>query len=117
MVTADRTPLITGSLAGDQMTETDRKAFSVVRLGEAGQVTIPAEFRRALTLTGASSLTIGQVGDALVLAPYESELMAVTERLEAAMDGAPSDVDDLIRAAVDARAEIVREEFGEEEKP
>jgi len=44
-------------------------------------------------------------------------LTAVAERLEAAMDAASSDVDDLIRAAMDARAEIVREEFGEEEKP
>jgi len=57
------------------------------------------------------------VGDALVLTPYDNELAAVTGRLEAAMDAAPSDVDDLIRAAVDARAEIVCEEFGEEEKP
>lgn len=68
-------------------------------------------------LTGGSTLTLVQGGDALVLAPYDNELMAVTERLEAAMDAAPSDVDDLIRAAEEARAEIVREEFGEEEKP
>lgn len=98
------------------MQQTDKKAFSVIGLGDAGQLTIPVEFRRALALTVGSSLTLLQVGDALVLAPYDDELMAVTERLEAAMDAAPSDVDDLIRASVDARADIVREEFGEEEK-
>lgn len=99
------------------MQQTDKKTFSVVGLGDAGQLTIPVEFRRALALTVGSSLTLVQVGDALALAPYDNELMAVTERLEAALHAAPSDVDDLIRAAVDARAEIVREEFGEEEKP
>lgn len=98
------------------MQQTDKKTFSVVGLGDAGQLTIPAEFRRALALTGGSTLALVQVGDALVLAPYDSELMAVTERLEAAMDAAPSDVHDLIKAAEEARAEIVREEFGEEEK-
>jgi bifunctional DNA-binding transcriptional regulator/antitoxin component of YhaV-PrlF toxin-antitoxin module len=99
------------------MSQTDKKILSVVGLGDGGQLTIPVEFRRALALTVGSSLTLVQVGDALVLAPYDNELMAVTERLEAAMDAAPSDVDDLIKAAADARAEIVREEFGEEEKP
>jgi bifunctional DNA-binding transcriptional regulator/antitoxin component of YhaV-PrlF toxin-antitoxin module len=99
------------------MQQTDKKTFSVVGLGDAGQLTIPVEFRRALALTVGSSLTVVQVGDALVLAPYDNDLMAVTEQLEAAMDAAPSDVDDLVKAAVDARAEIVREEFGEEEKP
>lgn len=99
------------------MQQTDKKTFSVVGLGDAGQLTIPLEFRRALALTGGSSLAVVQVGDALVLAPYDDKLAAVTGRLEAAMDAAPSDVDDLIKAAADARAEIVREEFGEEEKP
>lgn len=99
------------------MSRTDKRILSVVGLGDAGQLTIPAEFRQALALTGGSTLALMRVGDALVLAPYDNELMAVTERLEAAMDAAPSDVDDLIRAAADARAEIVREEFGEEDKP
>src|SRR5438270_5916573 len=99
------------------MSQTDKRILSVVGLGDAGQLTIPAEFRRALALTGGSTLALVQVGDALVLAPYDDELVAVTERLEAAMAESSSDVDDLNRAAEDARAEIVCEEFGEEEKP
>jgi len=99
------------------MSEANKKILSIVGLGEAGQLTIPAEFRRSLALTGGSSLALVQVGDALVLAPYDSDLMAVTARLEAAMEAATSDVDDLIRAAADARAEIVLEEFGEQERP
>jgi bifunctional DNA-binding transcriptional regulator/antitoxin component of YhaV-PrlF toxin-antitoxin module len=98
------------------MSQTDKRILSVVGLGDAGQLTIPPEFRQALALTGGSTLALVQVGDALVLAPYDKELMAVTERLEGAMDAAPSDVDDLIRAAAEARAEIVREEFGEEDE-
>jgi len=99
------------------MPQTDVKIFSVVGLSEDGQLTIPAELRRALALTSDSSLALVQVGDVLVLAPYDDELGTVTKRLEDAMDAAASSVDDLIEAAADARAEIVREEFGDEEKP
>jgi hypothetical protein len=75
------------------------------------QLTIPVEFRCGLALTGVSSPAM-QVGDALMLAPYDKDLAAVTGRLEALMEAAASDVDDLIEAAADARGEIVREEFG-----
>jgi predicted HTH domain antitoxin len=38
---------------------------------------------------------------------------AITQRLETQMQNAGGDVEDLIAAAAEARAEIVREEFGE----
>ena len=98
------------------MAQTDKRLFSVERLGDKGQLTIPAEYRRALALGDDTSLVIMQVGDALVIAPYDEALTATTARLEAAMDAAHSNVDDLIRASEEARAEIVQEEFGLEEE-
>lgn len=47
----------------------------------------------------------------------DDELIAAVGRLEAAMVAAASNVDDLINAAAEARAEIVHEEFGAGEKP
>jgi bifunctional DNA-binding transcriptional regulator/antitoxin component of YhaV-PrlF toxin-antitoxin module len=99
------------------MAQTNKKLFSVERLGDKGQLTIPAEYRRALALGDDASLVIMQVGEALVIAPYDEALTEATARLEAAMDAAHSNVDDLIRASEKARAEMVHEEFGLEEEP
>jgi bifunctional DNA-binding transcriptional regulator/antitoxin component of YhaV-PrlF toxin-antitoxin module len=98
------------------MAHTDKRLLSVERLGAKGQLTIPAEYRRALALGDDTSLAIMQVGDALVIAPYDEALTAITARLEAAMDAAHSNVDELIHAAEEARAEIVHEEFDLQEE-
>ena len=93
------------------------KVLSLTQLSEDGQITIPAEYRRALARSGHTSLVLVQVGDALVLAPYDEPLTAATSRLEAHMHSAGVTVDDLIDAAAEARADIVREEFGAEDEP
>ena len=93
------------------MTKSETKALAIERLSDEGQLTIPQEYRDALSLTGDSSLIVVRVGDALVLTPADDALTAVTERLEARVRAAGSDVDDLLRAAAEARAAMVREEF------
>jgi AbrB family looped-hinge helix DNA binding protein len=94
------------------MGKTERRIVSITRLGAKGQLTIPAEYRRALALSGDAAMVIVQVGDALVIVPQDEALETVTQRLEARMQSAGSDVEDLMAAAAEARAEIVREEFG-----
>jgi len=91
----------------------DKKVLSLARLSEKGQLTIPAEYRRAHQLERDSALVLVEIGDALVLVPHDETLAAVTARLEAALKGAGAGTEDLIKAAIDARAEIVREEFGD----
>jgi bifunctional DNA-binding transcriptional regulator/antitoxin component of YhaV-PrlF toxin-antitoxin module len=88
------------------------KALSLAQLSEDGQITIPTEYRRALALLGHSSLVLIQVGDALVLAPYDEPLTAATSRPEAHRHSAGVTIDDLIDAAAEVRTDIVREEFG-----
>lgn len=65
---------------------------------------------------GEAAVALVQVGGALVIAPYDETFSAVTQRLEARLHAAGSDVEELITAAAEARAQIVREEFdvGEE---
>jgi bifunctional DNA-binding transcriptional regulator/antitoxin component of YhaV-PrlF toxin-antitoxin module len=95
------------------MGKTGQGIFSITRLGANGRLTIPMEYRRALTGSADTTVVLVQVGDALVIAPWDDALAAVAERLEKQMQHAGSDVEDLIAAAGEARAEIVREEFGE----
>ena len=92
---------------------TNKKLLSLARLSEKGQLTIPAEYRRAHQLERDSALVLVEIGDALVLVPHDEALATVISRLEAALKGAGASTDDLIDAAEEARAEIVHEEFGE----
>jgi bifunctional DNA-binding transcriptional regulator/antitoxin component of YhaV-PrlF toxin-antitoxin module len=94
------------------MRKTKRGSLAITRLGTRGQLTIPAEYRQALALSSDAAVALVQVGDALVVAPYDEALAGVTQRLEAQMQQAGSDVEDLIAAAAEARAAIAREEFG-----
>lgn len=95
------------------MLETEKKNFSVERVGEQGQITIPDEYRRAFSLSSGSQIVLLQVGDALVVAPYDEELSNLTSHLESAMHEAGCSVEDLLEETRKARTEIVREEFGE----
>jgi bifunctional DNA-binding transcriptional regulator/antitoxin component of YhaV-PrlF toxin-antitoxin module len=98
------------------MGKTGQGVFSITRLGASGRLTIPMEFRRGLTGSADATVVLVQVGDALVIAPWDDALAAVAQRLETRMQNAGSDVEDLIAAAEEARSEIVREEFGEAAK-
>ena len=91
----------------------NKKLLALARLSEKGQLTIPAEYRRAHQLERDSALVLVEIGDALVLVPHDEALATVTAHLEAALKGAGVSTEDLISAAEEARAEIVREEFGE----
>lgn len=95
------------------MATTESKVIAVVRLSEKGQLTIPADYRRAHALGRDSTLLLLEMGDALVVVPHDEALSAVGARLEEAMHGAGVTVEDLTQAAEEARAEILREEFGE----
>lgn len=92
----------------------DKKVLSLARLSEKGQLTIPAEYRRAHQLERDSALVIVELGDALVLVPHDETLAAVTARLEAALKGAGAGTQDLIKAIAEARAEVTQEEFSDE---
>ena len=94
------------------MEDTEKAAFTVTRVTPGGQITIPPEYRNAENLEPGTPLVAIQIGDALVLAPLDEPLAAVTGRLEAAMKAAGQSIEQLVEAAASARAEIVESEFG-----
>jgi bifunctional DNA-binding transcriptional regulator/antitoxin component of YhaV-PrlF toxin-antitoxin module len=96
------------------MVTAESKVIAIVRLSEKGQLTIPADYRRAHALGRDSTLVLVEMGEALVVVPHDEALAEVGARLEAAMFGAGATVEDLVSAAEEARARIVGEEFGEE---
>ena len=97
------------------MVHTQEKPLSIVSLSEKGQLTIPADYRRDLSLARDSTLVLIRVGDALVLVPHDEALAALATRLEAAMRGAGLRVEDLLKTAEAVRGELARQEFGSED--
>jgi len=95
------------------MSDTGKTAFTVTRVGPNGQITIPPEYRSAESLQDGTPLVAIQVGDALVLAPIDQELSAVTARMESALKAAGHSIEDLIAAAAAARADVAESEFSD----
>jgi bifunctional DNA-binding transcriptional regulator/antitoxin component of YhaV-PrlF toxin-antitoxin module len=93
------------------MAKTKPKSVALTRLGAKGQLTLPTQYRRALSLSEDAAIVLVRVGDTLVIAPQDEAWDAVTRRLEAQMQRAGSSVEELIAAAGEARAEIAREQF------
>jgi len=95
------------------MSDTGKTAFTVTRVGPNGKITIPPEYRSAESLQDGTPLVAIQVGDALVLAPIDQELSAVTARMESALKAAGHSIEDLIAAAAAARADVAESEFSD----
>lgn len=96
------------------MLETEKKSFTIERLNQQGQITIPDDYRRALDLSDGSAIAVLHVGDVIVLAPYDDEFAEVAGRLEVAMHDSGLTLEDMLDEAGKVRADIVKKEFGYE---
>jgi bifunctional DNA-binding transcriptional regulator/antitoxin component of YhaV-PrlF toxin-antitoxin module len=94
------------------MRKLKRSGLAVTRLSQRGQLTIPAAYRHSLALSPEVDLVVVQVGDALAIVPHDEAFAAVSARLEAVMQSAGTNIDELMTAAAEARSAIAREEFG-----
>ncbi|OIP06069.1 hypothetical protein COS66_01940 [Candidatus Berkelbacteria bacterium CG06_land_8_20_14_3_00_43_10] len=67
-----------------------------MRIWDKGQITIPTRFRKDLNLDEGTVVYIEQFGDALLLRPKESSIMAIQKRGEELMRAKGITVEDLI---------------------
>ena len=86
---------------------------SVLHVGQNGQVTVPAGFRKAHSLSQGGTVLAIPMGETLVLAPHDVVLESVCMRLEEAMKGAGVTVAELNRAALAERAVLVKKRYGQ----
>ncbi len=85
---------------------------AVLNVGQNGQVTIPAGFRRQHKLSKGAKVMAVEVGGSLVMVPHDPILDALTVKVRAAMKAAGVTVEDLKAEALRQRAKIVRERYG-----
>jgi bifunctional DNA-binding transcriptional regulator/antitoxin component of YhaV-PrlF toxin-antitoxin module len=85
---------------------------AVLSVGQNGQITVPAGFRKEHSLGRGGKLLAVRMGDALVIAPHDAVLESIAVRMEEAMRGSGSDVAKLKAQARVERAAMVRKRYG-----
>jgi bifunctional DNA-binding transcriptional regulator/antitoxin component of YhaV-PrlF toxin-antitoxin module len=85
---------------------------AVLSVGQNGQITIPAGFRKDSALSKGGKILAVRMGQALVLAPHDGVLESICLRLEEAMKGAGLTVESLKGETQAVRAQLVRARYG-----
>jgi bifunctional DNA-binding transcriptional regulator/antitoxin component of YhaV-PrlF toxin-antitoxin module len=88
-----------------------KSEVAVLSMGQNGQITIPAEFRKEHGLGRGGKVVAVRLGDALVIAPHDAVLESICMRLEEAMKGAGYRPETLKAQALAERAAIVRKRY------
>ncbi len=93
------------------------ETIDVLNIGQNGQITVPVEFRKDVSLGKGGKLVSIRLGDALVLVPQDALLESISLRLQEAMKATGVTVDELKSGVQEQRAEIVKERYGHLLKP
>lgn len=91
--------------------------LSTAYLGEKGQLTIPKQYREALTLTTGAPLTILQLGSGLLLIPEQDRFRQLCDRLATVFARHTVSADDLLATLPAARAQVFAELYPELAQP
>ena len=92
-------------------------SVTVLSVGQNGQITIPAEFRKEHALSGGGKVIAVRMGDTLVVAPHDAVLESICLRLESAMKSAGETVSSLSAQTLVERAAIVEQRYGTRSAP
>ena len=96
------------------MSHNDLKAYAI-QIRQRGQMTIPRRLRESLAIEAGDTLTVFQVGDALLLTPRPLQTPQLIERLADMLDESGLTLADLLADLPRIREEIYRERYlGEE---
>ena len=91
--------------------------LSTTYLGEKGQLTIPKQYREALTLTTGAPLAVLQLGSGLLLIPEQDRFRQLCDRLSAVFTGHAVSAKDLLATLPEARAQVYAELYPELAQP
>jgi bifunctional DNA-binding transcriptional regulator/antitoxin component of YhaV-PrlF toxin-antitoxin module len=88
------------------------ETIDVLNVGQNGQVTVPVEFRKEVSLGKGGKLVSVRMGDALVLVPQDSLLESISLRLQEAMKASGVTVEELKSGLQEQREQIVKGRYG-----
>jgi bifunctional DNA-binding transcriptional regulator/antitoxin component of YhaV-PrlF toxin-antitoxin module len=90
----------------------DKTQRYTIQMRQRGQITIPHQIRRTMMLEAGDSLTIVQVGDAMLLTHKTRRFPQLADKFIDMMDDAGVSLADLLSDLPRMRAEIYEESYG-----
>ena len=87
--------------------------LSTAYLGEKGQLTIPKQYREALTLMTGAPLAVLQLGSGLLLIPAQDRFRPLCDPLSTVFTGHAVSAEDLLATLPEARAQVYAELYPE----
>lgn len=83
-----------------------------VRVQEKGQVTIPTELRKKLSLKKGDLVTVTETPEGVLITPQEVLAMKALDRIGEALKEKGLSLEELIKSGRDIRGKIVEENYG-----
>ena len=88
-------------------------AIETIEMGERGQISVPAGYRKHHKLAKGSQLLLSQLGDALVVVPHDPHLEDLAGRIERALAGEGISVERALKNLGRVRRRRFRRLYGE----
>lgn len=85
--------------------------LTTARLGEKGQITLPKAYRDTVALEAGASITVLQLGSALLLIPEDTRFRALCDRVAATFARHGVQVNDLLATLPEARERVVAQHY------
>ncbi len=89
-----------------------RSAAKLVRVQDKGQVTLPAEVRRALGLKKGDLVAVTQTEDGALITPQKVLALKALDRVGAILRAQGVSLEEMIESGREIRGQLIKEEYG-----
>lgn len=96
------------------MPESLARPLGTIRVGENGEITVPAAYRKKLRLTKGSEIVLVQLGDALMLVPVDVALNQLCQRIQDILTGQDISTKQALKNLEKVRRQQFQELYGKE---
>lgn len=96
------------------MPESLARPLGTIRVGENGEITVPAAYRKKLRLTKGSEIVLVQLGDALMLVPADVALNQLCQRIQDILTGQGISTKQALKNLEKVRRQQFQELYGKE---
>lgn len=96
------------------MPESLARPLGTIRVGENGEITVPASYRKKLRLTKGSEIVLVQLGDALMLVPVDVALNQLCQRIQDILTGQGISTKQALKNLEKVRRQQFQELYGKE---
>jgi len=96
------------------MSESLARPIGTIRVGEKGEITVPAAYRKKLKLSKGSEIVLVQLGDALIMVPADVALNQLCQRIQDILTGQGISTKQALKNLEKVRQRQFQELYGKE---